>query len=67
VTKDEIAAHNREMLPAVAELMAEVRQVFPKARLIHAVDHTTQCEVGRPGVDKLTPSESIARRCDESA
>jgi hypothetical protein len=67
VDRELIARRNRELLPNVAALVAEVRQMFPKARLIHGVDHETQYEVGRPGVDKLTLKDMEPRRCDEFA
>jgi hypothetical protein len=66
MTPEEIAAHNRKCLPSLAELMAEVRKQFPQAKLIHGVDHTTQCEVGQPGAERAPKHLMVARRCDES-
>lgn len=62
-----IARRNRELLPNVAALVDEWRKEFPQLRLIHGVDHVTQHEVGRPGVDKLSMRDMEPRRCDESA
>ena len=68
LTREEIAAHNREKAPNAVELAGEwltaLKQVFPRARLMHAVDHETQYEVGRAQADHLNKNDMLARRCD---
>lgn len=70
LTREQIAAHNREKAPAVVELVKDwtsaLTAAFPgmKPRLIHGVDHETQYEVGRAQADHLKAADMVARRCD---
>lgn len=43
---EEQRRRNRERMPAVADLMDQIREVFGDVRLIHAIDHVTGVEVG---------------------
>ena len=62
LSREERAARNRQLLPGVAAILDEVRQRFPKARLIYGRDDSTGYEVGTAGADQVHAADMVPRK-----
>lgn len=62
LTREEVAARNRELMPELSALMDEVRKQFPKARLIYGRDESTGYEVGTAGADQVHAADLAPRK-----
>lgn len=56
------AARNKQLMPELSALVAEVRETFPKAKLIYGVDHSTGYEVGTKDGHEVHVADMQPRR-----